>query len=154
METAAINRSSLAIQYKQWSGNIPCIKNNRLLLPSNSMWWKIRINSLTESLLTSLCSLDAKLTWNVCDRSFVPLYEIIVWSFCKVLKYLVLEGKLCPPRCDRYVLNIHYCCPFNWGRVCDKGLCFKTEPSAERPGQPVKISLNTAAYTGTTWNGM
>ena len=30
----------------------------------------------------------------------------------------------------------------NWGRVCDKGLCFKTEPSAERPGQPVKTFIN------------
>ena len=42
----------------------------------------------------------------------------------------------------------------NLGRVCDKGLCFKTEPSAERPGQPAKTCFNTAAYTATTWNGM
>ena len=40
----------------------------------------------------------------------MPLYEIIVCCFCKVLKYVVLEGKLCPPRCDRYLLSIHYCC--------------------------------------------
>ena len=48
---------------------------------------------------------------DVCYRSFVPLYEIVVYSFCKVLKYVVLEGKLCPPRCDTYLSNIHYCCP-------------------------------------------
>ena len=44
-------------------------------------------------------------------RFFVPLYQFIIYSFCKVLKYLVLEGKLCVPLCDRYQLNIHYCCP-------------------------------------------
>ena len=46
-----------------------------------------------------------------CYRFFVPLYEIVVYSFCRLLKYVVLEGKLCPPQCDTYQLNIHYCCP-------------------------------------------
>ena len=40
----------------------------------------------------------------------MPLYQIIVYSFCTVLKYIGLEGKLCPPRCDRYLLNINYSC--------------------------------------------
>ena len=48
---------------------------------------------------------------DVCYRFFVPLYEIVFYSFCTVLKYVVLEGKLCPPQCDRYPLSIHYCCP-------------------------------------------
>ena len=91
METAAINSSSLSIKYTQWTKNIPCIKNNRSLLASNWMWWKVHIIK--------------------CYRCFVPLYHIIVYSFCKVLKYIGLERKLCPPRCDRYLLNIHYCCP-------------------------------------------
>ena len=41
----------------------------------------------------------------------MPLYEIVLYSFCTVLKYVVLEGKLCPPQCDRYGFNIQYCCP-------------------------------------------
>ena len=41
----------------------------------------------------------------------MPLYDIFVYSFCIVLKYHVLDGKLGPPRCDSYPLNIHYCCP-------------------------------------------
>ena len=41
----------------------------------------------------------------------LPLCEIVVYSFCKVLKYVGLEGKLCPPLCDMYQLNIHCCCP-------------------------------------------
>ena len=88
MQTATINKSSSSLKYTEWTENIPSIKNNRLLLASNWMWWKVRIN------------------W-FC----VPLYHIIIYSFCTVLKYVVLEGKLCPPWCDRYLLNIHYYCP-------------------------------------------
>ena len=32
-------------------------------------------------------------------------------SFCTKLKDLVLEGIFFHPTCDRYPLNIHYCCP-------------------------------------------
>ena len=44
METAGINSSSWSIKYKEWNENIPCIKNNRLLLRWNWMSWKVRIN--------------------------------------------------------------------------------------------------------------
>ena len=89
METAPINKSSSSSNYTEWTENIPCIKNNRLLLPSNWMRWKVRINSLTV-------------------KDF--LYQIIVYSFCTLLKDIGLEPKLYPPRCHTYLLNIHYCC--------------------------------------------
>ena len=44
MQTAAINGTSLSIKYTEWTENIPCIKNNPFLLPSNWMLWKLRIN--------------------------------------------------------------------------------------------------------------
>ena len=67
----------------------------------------------------------------------------ILWNFfCTELKYVLLEGKLFHPRCYSYLLNIHYCYSLTGGRVCNKGLCFKTEPCAGRPGQPAKMCLN------------
>ena len=36
------------------------------------------------------------------------------------LKYVLLQGKRFHPRCDRYMLNINYCCPLTGGRVCHK----------------------------------
>ena len=44
METATINSTSLSIKYTEWTENIPCTKNNYLVLPSNWMLWKVRIN--------------------------------------------------------------------------------------------------------------
>ena len=52
------------------------------------------------------------MSWKVhinCYRSFVVLYEIILYSFCKVFKYIGQEGKLCPPLFHTYLFNIHYC---------------------------------------------
>ena len=67
----------------------------------------------------------------------------ILWNFfCTELKYVLLEGKLFHPRCYSYLLNIHYCYSLTGGRVCNKGLCFKTEPCAGWPGQPAKMCLN------------
>ena len=41
-------------------------------------------------------------------------------SFCAELKYVLLEDKVFHPKCDSYLLSIHYCCSLTGARVCDK----------------------------------
>ena len=75
---------------------------------------------------------------SICTRSSFTF-------FSTDLKYVVLEANIFRPMFYRYSLLLS----INSGRVCEKGLCFKTQPSAEWPGQAVKIFLNIRLCVGT-----
>ena len=75
-----------------------------------------------------------------------------MWTFSEIhfvqLKYFWVESKLFHGRYDRYLLSIHYCSSLTGGRVCDKGLCLKTEQCVDCRGQPVKMFLKIRLCVG------